>query len=266
MLRIRIRIILESWIRIRIKYVGKLDPHPHQSKKQDPDPHQSDKVEALEGHFEALRGSKSGKKVSGSIRICIKLKDRIWIRIRVKGMIRIRIKAMRICNTACQPSISLFHFSIIIPFPALLSHFSTKKEISSLFVHMTFRIEYFLPRDFPLQVFFKNQFPPSPSVSNFPKIWGDIRSSRCTTGIVDTGRCACKFATGVVDNSGVDTMTCEYLQEFSKKFEMILMLFSGAWGKMIHEKNLQQKISWHCPFKKHCSWKYRTMSPVRKRP
>ncbi len=27
------------------------------------------------------------------------------------------------------------------------------------------------------------------------------------------------------------------------------MLFSGAWGKMIHEKNLKQKISWHCPFK-----------------
>ncbi len=23
----------------------------------------------------------------------------------------------------------------------------------------------------------------------------------------------------------------------------------GAWGKMIHEKNLKQKISCHCPFK-----------------
>ncbi len=30
---------------------------------------------------------------------------------------------------------------------------------------------------------------------------------------------------------------------------MTLMLFSGAWGKMIHEKNLKQNISWHCPFK-----------------
>jgi hypothetical protein len=29
-----------------------------------------------------------------------------------------------------------------------------------------------------------------------------------------------------------------YLREFSKKFEMI-----GAWGKVIHEKNLKQKIS-----------------------
>ncbi len=27
------------------------------------------------------------------------------------------------------------------------------------------------------------------------------------------------------------------------------MLLSGAWGKMIHEKNLKQKISWHSPFK-----------------
>ncbi len=27
------------------------------------------------------------------------------------------------------------------------------------------------------------------------------------------------------------------------------MLFSGAWGKMIYEKNLKQKkILWHCPF------------------
>ncbi len=26
------------------------------------------------------------------------------------------------------------------------------------------------------------------------------------------------------------------------------MLLSGAWGEVIHEKNLKQKISWHCPF------------------
>ncbi len=30
------------------------------------------------------------------------------------------------------------------------------------------------------------------------------------------------------------------------------MLFSGAQGKMIHEKNLKQKISWHCPSKCRC--------------
>jgi hypothetical protein len=27
------------------------------------------------------------------------------------------------------------------------------------------------------------------------------------------------------------------------------MGYSGAWGKLIHEKNLRSKISWHCPFK-----------------
>ncbi len=32
---------------------------------------------------------------------------------------------------------------------------------------------------------------------------------------------------------------------------MILLLFSGAWEKVIHETNLKQKLSWHCPFKKH---------------
>ncbi len=36
-------------------------------------------------------------------------------------------------------------------------------------------------------------------------------------------------------------LTCEYLREFSKKFELTLMLFSGAWGKVIHEKTLSKK-------------------------
>jgi hypothetical protein len=30
---------------------------------------------------------------------------------------------------------------------------------------------------------------------------------------------------------------------------MILLIISKAFGKMIHEKNLKQKILWHCPFK-----------------
>jgi hypothetical protein len=50
------------------------------------------------------------------------------------------------------------------------------------------------------------------------------------------------FATGVNDTGGAPR-PCEYLCEFSEKFEMILMLLSGAWGKVIHEKNLKQKIS-----------------------
>ncbi len=28
------------------------------------------------------------------------------------------------------------------------------------------------------------------------------------------------------------------------------MEYSGAGGKLIHEKNQKQKISWHCPFNK----------------
>ncbi len=43
------------------------------------------------------------------------------------------------------------------------------------------------------------------------------------------------------------TFTCEYLREFLINFEMTLMLFLWAWGKMIHEKNPRKKISWHCP-------------------
>ncbi len=39
------------------------------------------------------------------------------------------------------------------------------------------------------------------------------------------------------------TLSCEYLREFSKKFETVLMEYSGAGGKLIHEKNQKQKIS-----------------------
>ncbi len=45
------------------------------------------------------------------------------------------------------------------------------------------------------------------------------------------------------------TLSCEYLRKFSKKFEIALMVYSGDWGKLIHEKNQKSKISWHCPFK-----------------
>jgi hypothetical protein len=81
-------------------------------------------------------------------------------------------------------------------------------------------------------------------------------------GVVDTGgnlspcrNTGGKFATGVNNTRGTGTgnlpqvllipvvhLDLQYLREFSKKFEMILMLLSGAWGKVIHEKNLKQKI------------------------
>ncbi len=43
------------------------------------------------------------------------------------------------------------------------------------------------------------------------------------------------------------TLTWEYLSEFTK-FETVLMGYSGAGGKLIHEKNQKENISWHCPF------------------
>jgi hypothetical protein len=52
--------------------------------------------------------------------------------------------------------------------------------------------------------------------------------AKCAAGVVDTGG---NFAAG------------EYLRELSKKFEMVLMGYSGAGGKLTHEKNQQQKIS-----------------------
>jgi hypothetical protein len=36
-------------------------------------------------------------------------------------------------------------------------------------------------------------------------------------------------------------LSCEYLREFYKKFETVLMEYSGAGGKLIHEKNQKQK-------------------------
>jgi hypothetical protein len=58
-----------------------------------------------------------------------------------------------------------------------------------------------------------------------------------------------KFATGI-NNTAVPvpkvaarccTLICEYLHDFTKKFEIIQLLFSGAWEKKIHEKILKQK-------------------------
>ncbi len=34
------------------------------------------------------------------------------------------------------------------------------------------------------------------------------------------------------------------------------MEYSGVGGKLIHEKNQKQKISWHCPFRRMLSMHY----------
>ncbi len=52
----------------------------------------------------------------------------------------------------------------------------------------------------------------------------------------------------------VSTTLVVYLElwmspQICEKFEMAQIVYSGAQGKLIHEKNLKSKISWHCPFK-----------------
>jgi hypothetical protein len=47
----------------------------------------------------------------------------------------------------------------------------------------------------------------------------------------------------IISEAGMFTFSCEYLREFSKKFETPLMVYSGDWGKLIHEKNQKSKIS-----------------------
>jgi hypothetical protein len=79
--------------------------------------------------------------------------------------------------------------------------------------------------------------------------------AKFAAGVVDTGG---KFATGVVDTGGnfaagslipVVNLDLRISTRISRKFETVLMVYSGAWGKLIHEKNQKQKISSHYPFK-----------------
>ncbi len=79
-------------------------------------------------------------------------------------------------------------------------------------------------------------------INNTSKTGGKICRQCCwyqckfAAGVVDTGG---NFAIGVIETgaTGVaDTLTCEYLREFSKKFETVLMGYSGAGGKLIHKK------------------------------
>jgi hypothetical protein len=48
-----------------------------------------------------------------------------------------------------------------------------------------------------------------------------------------------KFAAGVADIGG--TLTCDYLREFSKKFETVLMQYSGAGGETDSSKKPEAK-------------------------
>ncbi len=69
---------------------------------------------------------------------------------------------------------------------------------------------------------------------------------RLIAGVNDTGD---KFFAGVVDTAEQFIAEVnEYLREFSKKFKTAPMEYLGAWGTLIHEKNLKSKISCQTPF------------------
>ncbi len=65
-------------------------------------------------------------------------------------------------------------------------------------------------------------------------------TDKFTAGVIYTSG---KFAPGVVVTDGAPWFASKW-----NKNLITLLLFSAALGKMIHEKNLNQKISCHCPF------------------
>ncbi len=58
-----------------------------------------------------------------------------------------------------------------------------------------------------------------------------------------------KFFAGVVDTAEQFIAIREYLRKFSKKIQNGPMEYLGAWGTLIHEKNLKSEISCQTPFK-----------------
>jgi hypothetical protein len=56
-------------------------------------------------------------------------------------------------------------------------------------------------------------------------------------GVVDTGG---KFSTGVIDTGGAPLLG-NISANFRKKFETVLMGYSGAGGKLLHEKKPEAK-------------------------
>jgi hypothetical protein len=98
--------------------------------------------------------------------------------------------------------------------------------------------------DFLLVVFFMNQLPPSPRVSHYDRFeffrtFAEIFASQGAPPHRHQ-RTGGKFATGVNDTCG-SPLSCEYLRQFSKKFETALMVYSGAWEKLINEKTRSRK-------------------------
>ena len=76
-------------------------------------------------------------------------------------------------------------------------------------------------------------------------------SGKFAAGVVDTGGnlppvsttlliLVAKFAAGVVDTGG-QPLAANISANYRKKFETALMVYSRAWGKLIHEKTRSKK-------------------------
>jgi hypothetical protein len=73
----------------------------------------------------------------------------------------------------------------------------------------------------------------------FSKIRGDIRKSTTPAAKIPpiSTTPAANFATSFASVVDIEMLL------------MAVMVYSGTWEKLIHEKNQKSKISWHCPFK-----------------
>ncbi len=131
-------------------------------------------------------------------------------------------------------------------FFSLSSPFWFGKKVSRVFAFLHFCIWLILKGQcheiFDFWFFHESVSPqplsiPLESFRIFLKIRGYIRSSRCITSVVDIGG---KFATCVVDTSGAPWLA-NISANLRKKFETVLMGYSGAGGKLIHENNRSKK-------------------------
>ncbi len=133
-------------------------------------------------------------------------------------------------------------------------------------IYPTFNVSLFLKkgrlkgtvsRDFRLQVFFMNQFPPSPwvrvshlgSFNFFFYIREDIHSSTCIGGNLPS--------VSLIPVVHVELRISPPIFEKKSKW-LLCMLFLGAWGKMIHEKKSSEKSCNIVPLKpfNHCEIYY----------
>ncbi len=113
----------------------------------------------------------------------------------------------------------------------VVSHYPNKRTNSILCLpHI---LKGTVPRDYRYQNFFINQFQASEST---------IRAVSTTPAVLVAN-------VPPVSLIPVVHLDLRIFSRIFENFEMTLMLLSGAWGKMIHERNLKQKILWHCPFK-----------------